>query len=99
MLSVKHRIFLPAKIIRRKESSSEAQTIMTRLLEQAFVEANQLPDDEQDALAKFLLEELASERRWSRAFADSQDFLSQLADEALTEHQAGKTQALDPETL
>jgi hypothetical protein len=99
MLSVKHRNFLPAKIIRRKESSSEAQTIMTRLLEQAFVEANQLPDDEQDALAKFLLEELASERRWSRAFADSQDFLSQLADEALTEHQAGKTQALDPETL
>jgi hypothetical protein len=99
MLSVKHRIFLPAKIIRRKESSSEAQTIMTRLLEQAFAEANQLPDDEQDALAKFLLEELASERRWSRAFADSQDFLSQLADEALTEHQAGKTQALDPETL
>jgi hypothetical protein len=99
MLSVKHRNFLPAKIIRLKESSSEAQTIMTRLLEQAFVEANQLPDDEQDALAKFLLEELASERRWSRAFADSQDFLSQLADEALTEHQAGKTQALDPETL
>jgi hypothetical protein len=72
---------------------------MTRLLEQAFVEANKLPEDEQDALAKFLLEELASERRWIHAFADSQDVLSQLADEALAEYRAGKTQALDPETL
>jgi hypothetical protein len=72
---------------------------MTRLLEQAFGEANKLPEDEQDALARFILEELASERRWTRAFADSQAFLSQLADEALAEYQAGKTQALDPETL
>ena len=72
---------------------------MTKLLEQAFAEANKLSEDEQDALANFLLAELASERRWARAFADSQDFLSQLADEALAEHHAGKTQELDPETL
>lgn len=72
---------------------------MTKLLKQAFAEANKLSEDEQDALAKFLLEELASERRWTRSFADSQDLLSQLADEALAEHNAGKTQALDPEAL
>lgn len=72
---------------------------MTKLLEQAFAEANKLPQDEQDALANFLLEELASERRWTRAFDDSQDLLSQLADEALAEHHAGKTQELDPESL
>ena len=70
---------------------------MTKLLEQAFTEANKLPADEQDALGRFLLEELASERRWTQAFADSQDLLSQLADEALAEHQAGKTQALHPD--
>ncbi len=57
--------------------------IMTKLLEQAFAAANKLSEDEQDALANFLLAELASERRWTRAFADSQDLLSQLADEAL----------------
>jgi hypothetical protein len=96
---MQHCIFGKAQIIRRHGLSSEAYTIMTRLLEQAFVEANKLPEDEQDALAKFLLEELAAERRWTRTFADSQDVLSQLADEALAEHQAGKTQALDPETL
>lgn len=73
--------------------------IMTKLLEQAFAEANKLPQDEQDALANFLLEELASERRWTRAFDDSQDLLSQLADDALAEHHAGKTQELDPELL
>ena len=49
---------------------------MTKLLEQAFEEANKLPEHEQDALANFLLAELASERRWTRAFADSQDLLS-----------------------
>lgn len=72
---------------------------MTKLLEQAFAEAKKLPEDEQDALANFLLEELASERRWTRAFSDSQDVLSQLADEALAEYHAGKTQELDPEAL
>ena len=72
---------------------------MTKLLEQAFAEANKLSEDEQDALANFLLEELASERRWTRAFADSQDLLSQLADAVLTEHHAGETQELDPEAL
>ena len=72
---------------------------MTKLLEQAFEEANKLPEHEQDALANFLLAELASERRWTRAFADSQDLLSQLADEALAEHRAGDTQELDPEAL
>ena len=44
---------------------------MTKLLEQAFAEANKLSEAEQDALANFLLGELASERRWTRAFANS----------------------------
>jgi hypothetical protein len=78
---------------------SEVSTIMTKLLKQAFAEADKLSEDEQDALANFLLEELASERRWARAFADSQGLLSHLADEALAEHHAGETQELNPEAL
>ena len=50
-------------------------------------------------LAAVILEELASERRWDQAFADSADLLAQLADQALAEHRAGKTQVLDPERL
>jgi len=72
---------------------------MTKLLEEAFAEAGKLPEQEQDALAAVILDELASERRWDQAFAESADLLAQLADQALAEHQAGKTQVLDPERL
>ena len=72
---------------------------MTKLLEEAFAEAAKLSEQEQDALAAVILEELASERRWDQAFADSADLLAQLADQALAEHRAGKTQVLDPERL
>ena len=72
---------------------------MTKLLEDAFAEASKLSVQEQDALAAIILEELASERRWDQAFADSADLLDQLADQALAEHRAGKTQVLDPELL
>ena len=74
-------------------------THMTKLLEEAFAEAEKLPEQEQDALAAVILDELASERRWDHAFAQSADLLAQLADQALAEHRAGKTQVLDPEQL
>jgi hypothetical protein len=72
---------------------------MTKLLKRAFDEASKLPEEEQDALARILLEELASEQRWMELFAGSQDLLGQLADEALAEHRAGRTEELDPEKL
>ena len=56
---------------------------MTALLAKAFEQATQLPDMEQNALAKWLLDELQSEKKWSEAFAESEDVLEQLADEAL----------------
>ncbi len=43
--------------------------LMTKLLKQAFDRAAKLSDDEQDALAEVILEELADERRWATAFA------------------------------
>ena len=67
---------------------------MTELLEKAFDEASKLDESQQDSFARWLLEELASERRWEKAFNDSQDLLSQLADEALAEHRADKTKQL-----
>jgi len=50
-----------------------------------------LPLKEQDALAAFLLEELASERKWDEQFATSQDQLALLAREAVAEFRAGRT--------
>ncbi len=67
---------------------------MTKLLEEAFAEASKLPEAEQQALAAWILEELASERRWQEALAGSADPLAQLADEALVEHREHRTEAL-----
>ena len=72
---------------------------MTKRLEQAFAEASKLPEQEQDTLAKWLLEELNSEHEWEKVFARSQDSLAKLGKEALAEHRAGRTQELDPERL
>jgi len=72
---------------------------MTKLLERAFAEAVKLPKKEQDKLAKWLLAELESERRWDEAFAGSADQLADLAEEALDEHRKGRTKQLDPDRL
>lgn len=72
---------------------------MTKLLERAFTEAAKLPEQEQDALAAAILEELESERRWDELFERSGNVLSELAEEALAEHRAGRTRELDPEKL
>jgi len=72
---------------------------MTQLLEQAFSEAAKLTDIEQNILAKWLLAELTSERRWNELFAKSGDLLNQLAEEALEDYRQGKTELLDPDNL
>jgi hypothetical protein len=72
---------------------------MTKLLEKAFAEAAKLPADEQDALATAVLSEIESERRWDRLFADSEEMLADLAEEALAEHKTGRTKRLDPDRL
>jgi hypothetical protein len=72
---------------------------MNTRMEETFAQAAQLPPDEQEALAALLLDELASERLWDQAFAQSQSQIAKLADEALTEFQEGRTVLLDEEQL
>ena len=72
---------------------------MTRLLEKAFEEASKLPVVEQNALAKWVLEELEAEKKWEQIFAESEDVLDRLSDEALEAHQKGKTKPLDIDRL
>lgn len=69
---------------------------MVQLMEKAIDEIRKLSEEDQEAFAAWILEELASKRRWDEAFAKSQDILAQLADDALAEHGAGKTLPLDP---
>ena len=72
---------------------------MTELLEEAFAKVARLPDHEQDAFARWLMNELESEQRWSRAFETSQGRLSELAREALEDDLADRTEPLDPDRL
>ena len=64
---------------------------MTKLLERAISEISKLPEEEQDALASVILEEMVAEKRWSEMFAQSQDLLVAMAEEAEKEYEAGET--------
>jgi len=69
---------------------------MTLLLERAVAELAKLPDEEQDAMATILIEELAAEKRWAESFAKSQDKLAELAEDARRDLHAGRTTLLEP---
>jgi hypothetical protein len=72
---------------------------MTKLLKKAFEEASKLPEIEQNSLAKWVLEELEADKKWDKVFAESEEILNQLANEALEAHQQGKTKPLDIDKL
>lgn len=72
---------------------------MTKNLEKAFAEVSKLPEREQDAVAAWILAELASERTWEGAFAASPGKPADLGAEAVREHKEGRTKDLDPDTL
>ena len=68
---------------------------MTTLLERAVAEASKLTVEQQNFVAALLLREMESEKRWTEAFAKSQDKLASLADEALMEFERGETKPLE----
>jgi len=59
-----------------------SETAMTKALQDAFNEAEKLPE---------------AERAWEAPLAASQDALGALADEALAEHRSGRTLRFDPD--
>ena len=72
---------------------------MTHLLQEAFSKASKLSVLEQNVLARLVLAELESEKRWEKSFAESEQSLGKLAAEALSEHRRGKTKLFNPEKL
>jgi len=51
---------------------------MTKLLERAFKEASKLSEVEQNALAKWVIEELKSEDRWKKLLQNLKIYLINL---------------------
>lgn len=72
---------------------------MTTLLETAFKKISALPEIEQNIYAKNLLEEIASEKKWDSSFSESEDVLSQLADNALEDLKSNNTKLLIQDQL
>ena len=68
---------------------------MTSRLRELFQKAEQLPDEQQDALADILLDELVNDARWRDVFHGSADALAALAEEAAAEDERGDTVDLD----
>ena len=68
---------------------------MTHLLERAFKKVSKLPDDEQNVIAKWLLDELESEKAWEKSFSDSEDVLDNLVKETKDAYENNKTNKLD----
>jgi hypothetical protein len=68
---------------------------MSHSLQEAFKQASALPEEQQEALAAIMMEEIAAEKKWQEAFANSQDNLAILAKEALEEDRRGETEDFD----
>jgi hypothetical protein len=82
-----------------RENDMGSETVMTKALEDAFKEAQKLPEREQDQLAAAICEEIEAERAWENQLAASGGALAALADEALSEHRSGLTLPLNPDEL
>jgi hypothetical protein len=68
---------------------------MTKALKQAFDAASKLPEQDQDALAAAIFDELAAEERWEASLRAAPGALEHLADEAIAEHRQGRSRPLD----
>ena len=72
---------------------------MGKLLDRAIAEAHKLPEDEQEALAWVMLEEIDSERCWDELFSQPSEVIECMAEQALEDYRAGRTEPLDPDKL
>ena len=72
---------------------------MTKLLEKAFKKASKLPAVEQNAVARWLIDELETEKEWAKSFSESEDVLDKLADETIEAYKKGKTISMDFDRL
>jgi hypothetical protein len=64
---------------------------MTKALEKAFAELNKLPSNEQDRIARLIMDDLL----WEQKLHATSDDLSSLVQEALVEYKKGNTQPFE----
>ncbi len=72
---------------------------MTRLMEKAVEALRSLPEEQQYAVAGFVLSEIEADHRWAATSIQHAEKLRKLADEARADFHAGRTSELNPEQL
>jgi hypothetical protein len=72
---------------------------MTRLMKQAIERLWAVPENKQDQLARFLLNELEDDERWSRTTAEHEIKLKAFVDTLLADDSRRETVPLDPDRL
>lgn len=69
---------------------------MNKTLEKAIAAVATLPDADQEAIARNILDEIESEQGWNARFAKSQDKLAELSRRAGEHIAGGTTLPFDP---
>ena len=74
---------------------------MIERLREAFDLAEQLSENEQQALADLLIEEIRASQRWETLFNDprSEKLLERLVEEAIAEDDAGESEEITADTF
>ncbi len=72
---------------------------MIKILEDAIERLRQLPEVEQESVARFVLHELAEDRAWRGASEIHTAGLSTLVSEVIAEDDRGECPDLDPERM
>ena len=89
----------PSATLRQSRPAADARPpqytgVVTQLLEAALAQLAKLPPAEQDRVGRWLLEELRDEQLWDHQFRGSQDVLSKLAAEALSDLAAARRRSI-----
>ncbi|KAF0108313.1 MAG: hypothetical protein FD146_887 [Anaerolineaceae bacterium] len=69
--------------------------MVTKRFERVIIKVGELPAQEQDALADWILDELEDDLRWQKAFAGSRGALENMAEKALLDRAQGINQSCD----
>jgi hypothetical protein len=72
---------------------------MTKTLEQAIERLRQMPEDRQDAIARFLLQEIDEDERWMHSTEAHADKLKGLVVDVLEADRRGECEPLDPDQM
>ncbi len=72
---------------------------MTKLLDSAFEKASLLNEIDQNIFARFILDEIDHEKNWDNSLSNSEELLSKMANEAISDYNYNKTEVLNTDKL